>query len=90
MTDDEAETWVDFLIGDADELIDPPQSDAEMLIDIAESVIRPKDALMLVENEPECVGDTVALAMRLKQRPDLCFRALVEGWTRFQIVRELY
>ncbi len=65
-------------------------NDAEQLIGIADAVLHPSDALLVCEGEPECVGDVVALALRLRSKPDVALRAMVEEWTRFRIVRELH
>lgn len=65
-------------------------SDAELLIDIAEAILHPRDELLVsVDNPPE-TAEIAALALRLRERPGLALRALVEEWTRVRIVRELY
>lgn len=65
-------------------------SDAEQLVEIADDVMYPRNEVLLIEGLPPCAADTVALAIRLRKRPDVVLRAMVEEWTRFQIVRELY
>ena len=69
------------------------ETEAEILIDLAEEVLHPKDELLIIDGDPplpECFTETVVLALRLRARPDLCLRAIMERWTGFQIVRELY
>ena len=65
-------------------------TDAERLIDIANAVLYPRDQLLLSESIPPRMNEVVALALRLKTRPDLALRAMMEEWTRVRIVRELY
>lgn len=69
-------------------------TDAEELLDLANAVMYRRNELLVLEGiEVEDVGrivDAVALSLRLRQRPDVTIRAIVERWTRFQIVRELY
>lgn len=69
------------------------ETDAEILIDLANAVIHPKDELLITEDmtdDDTYFPSTVVLALRLRARPDLCIRAIMERWTRFRIVRELY
>lgn len=65
-------------------------NDAELLLEIAETVLYPRDLVMLVEDADPSTCDTVALALRLRERKDLALRAMIENWNRFRIVRELY
>jgi hypothetical protein len=65
-------------------------NDAEVLLDIADSVIIPKNRLLVFEGVPPNIGDLVALALALKKRPDVALQAAVEGWKLVRIVRELY
>lgn len=65
-------------------------NDAEMLIDLADSILYPRDEVLLCEGLPPSAPDTAVLALRLKKRPDLTLRAIMEDWSRFRIVRELY
>lgn len=64
--------------------------DAELLVDIANKVLRPKRRIVLCINNPANAVDVVALALRLRERPDLALRAMLEDWDRVRIVRELY
>lgn len=65
-------------------------NDAEALLDIADSVMVPKNRLLICEGVPPNTGDLVALALALKKRPDVALRAMLENWDRVKIVRELY
>ena len=71
-------------------------TDAELLIDLADEVLHPHDELLVFDSEedgvdlPPCTTETIALALRLRSNPGMCLRAIMERWTRFQIVRELY
>lgn len=64
---------------------------AERLIDIADEVLARSDRLFIVEGPlPPNAVDVTALAIRLRRRPDLALRAMVEEWSGLRIVRELY
>lgn len=65
-------------------------NDAEHLLYIADSVMIPKNRLLICEGVPPNAGDVVALALALKKRPDVALRAMLENWNRAKIVRELY
>lgn len=64
---------------------------AMMLIDIAEATLHPNDELLSPQGPLPCnLVEVIALSLRLRSRPDIAFRAMVEGWDRYRIVRELY
>ena len=65
-------------------------SDAEALLDLADAVLHPRGELIECDAETRWAADVAALAMRLRARPAVAFRAQVEGWPRERIVRELY
>lgn len=66
-------------------------TDAERLVVIADEVMRVRDRLIFVESPiPDNTVDIVALAIRLRKKPDVVLRAMVENWNRERIVRELY
>ncbi len=65
-------------------------TDADVLLELAHAVQYRRGELMVVEGGDGQLCEMVALSLRLRARPDVMLRALVERWNRFQIVRELY
>lgn len=65
--------------------------DAEIMLDIAESVLLPRSALVISEGEPSCMVEVVNTAVRFYRQPSAFkLRALVEQWERERIIRELW
>lgn len=62
---------------------------SEILLDLANTVKR-SNGIVILEGAAWNFGDVVALALRLQANPALALRAQVEGWNKFQIVRELW
>ncbi len=65
-------------------------SDAEILIAIADVIMHPRERLVLSDDNPAHAVDLVALGLKLRKNPGLALRALVEKWDRVRIVRELH
>lgn len=66
-------------------------SPAEILLDLARTVMVPKNQVVLIEDSPHHTADTVALALKFNQLSNATkLRAIMEDWMREQIVRELY
>lgn len=65
-------------------------NDAEILIMIADEILKPHDRLVGVVDGPEHTIAVATLALRLRRNPGVALRALMEEWDRQRIVRELY
>ncbi len=67
-------------------------TDLEMLLIAADAVLHPRDGILEAPEGTD--GDDLALvrlAIAFARSPaSLRFRALVEGWDRLRLVRELY
>lgn len=81
------------------------KTDAEFLVDVANLILHPREDLQIYTtdmpyempagyrlacDDPSVTVEVIALAIRFRSNPGLVFRALVERWDRFRIVRELY
>lgn len=68
----------------------PP--DAECLLDLARAILYPRRLCILADggNWGSSQLAEIKLAIELERKPGLCLRALVEGWDRQRLVREMY
>lgn len=66
-------------------------TDAEVLLELAQVVLLPRNRIVSVEGLPHHTSDTIALAIKFsKKSSGFKLRAIMECWRRDQIVRELY
>ena len=65
-------------------------TDAKVLLELAEATLTPRFAILYIDDAPECTIGVVSLALRIKARPALAFRAIMEKWTRQDTIREVY
>lgn len=65
-------------------------SDAQLLLMLADATTRNHCDLLLVEDADNQLCAMTVVALRLRARPDLMLRALVEEWDRYRITKELY
>ena len=67
------------------------ECDAEALLTTADAMLYPRGMLLIAEDG---LGGAelaiVKLAIDLRARPNLSFRAVAEGWDRKRVIRELY
>lgn len=63
---------------------------AEQLLDIADSLLKSRGTVIVLDGWPEelCAAAVLGVLLR-RARPVVAFRAVVEGWDRERIVREL-
>lgn len=63
---------------------------AEQLLDLADALLTPRNAVIVLDGWPEELTAAAVLGVRLRlARPSIAFRAVVEGWDRERVVREL-
>lgn len=66
-------------------------TDAEMLLQIANVVMSPRNKLVILDGIDIHQAETIALAIRFSRLPvAMKLRAMLEEWTRHQIIREVY
>ena len=65
-------------------------TEAEQLLELADTLLTPRGALIVLDGWPEELTTAAVLAVQLRQTsPSTAFRAIVEGWDRETLIREL-
>ena len=65
-------------------------TEAEQLLELADTLLTPRGALIVLDGWPEELTTAAVLAVQLRQTsPSTAFRAIVEDWDRQRIVQEL-
>lgn len=66
------------------------KTEAEQLLELADALLTPRRALIVLDGWPEELTTAAVLAVQLRQTsPSVLLRAIVEGWDRQRIVQEL-
>ena len=63
--------------------------ESEQLLDLADALLSPRSALIILDGWPPELVSAAVLGMQLRRRPGLAFRALVEDWSIEDTIKEL-